>query len=246
MQTIKTAAKKIALQILEPLGHTIAPLPFGGMPCESCENALRAAAQLGLTIPQYYAHTRNEPGEVERLFSYLDTIIPFATHSAIVEIGAGTGRFLEQILHRCHPGGSYEVYETDPGWSEYLEKQYGVTSHSTRGFLLDKTPDSSADLVHADYVFAYLPATTSFRYFKEISRVLKPGGVVFFDAYLDSDCDLNCVNEWLNHSDSFQVILPRRATVDMFEQYDCGFVDDRFVMKVYRGHTRYLIFRKSL
>jgi ubiquinone/menaquinone biosynthesis C-methylase UbiE len=195
-------------------------------------------------FPSNYAHIRDEEGVVEDLFAYLDRTIPFSTFRTIVEIGAGTGRFLEQVLKRC-PNHSYEVYETDAAWSQYLQKTYNVISRPTRGLDLAKTLDRSTDLVHADYVFAYLPATTCFRYFKEICCVIKPGGYIFFDAYLDTDCTVSAIEGWLRYDDSYEVILPRASIIELFQRSNCELVDDSYVMRVYRGHTRYMIFRKT-
>lgn len=244
MSGLKSTVKNFAQRALEPLGHTIIPIPFGGLPYMNCEDSIRKAKQLGMTIPEYYANTRNEPGVIENLFKYLDTIVPFANFKTVTEIGAGTGRFLELVKKRCSASCRHEVYETDQAWSAYLAEHYGVTAHPTRGFALDATADASVDLVHADYVFAYLPATTAFRYFDEICRVLKPGGYAFFDAYFDADCDLTAIREWMQHSDNYQIILPRHAIIELFKGAGCELIDDSHLMKVYRGHTRYLIFRK--
>ena len=71
--------------------------------------------------------------------------------------------------------------------------RYPVDIKTANGTDLSQTPDNSCDLVHAHYVFTYLSVITTFGYFGEMCRVLKPGGFAFFDLFLDDQCTQGCL-----------------------------------------------------
>jgi hypothetical protein len=52
MISLKHSVKRVIERLLEPWGHTIAPIPFGGLGYLNCEQATREAARLGKTIPE--------------------------------------------------------------------------------------------------------------------------------------------------------------------------------------------------
>src|SRR5262249_13794918 len=104
----------------------------------------------------------------------------------VVEIGTGVGMHVPTVLRRCRPE-SYESYEPDAGWAEWLAREYGVISHESDAVSLRQTPDAAADLVHAHGVFVALRFLATARYFREMGRVLRPGGHAVFDI-LSEEC----------------------------------------------------------
>jgi SAM-dependent methyltransferase len=205
---------------------------------------IAAAKKQQISVPQYVARLWNEEGWVEKVTQFILNTASFPPSPVIVEIGPGTGRFLEQIYSLLKPS-RYEIYETNEGWARYLAATYPVERLPASGKDLSDTPDGSCDLVHAHFVFAYLPVVAAFRYFSEMCRILKPGGYAIFDAYLDDQCNLSTIEEWCRHSDVFQVVLPRQPVIEFFSKHGCQKLPSELDMKVFRGKSRYLIFRKS-
>ena len=108
----------------------------------------------------------------------------------MVEIGPGSGRYLEKTVEACAPS-HYEVYETAGPWASYVVSKYNVVLQPTDGRTLRPTPDGSTDLVHAHKVFPSIPFVATCSYWTEMARVARSGAHVVFDikteASLDSD-----------------------------------------------------------
>jgi SAM-dependent methyltransferase len=229
---------------LKLAGVRLMPTHQVGRTYIDCKTTVAKAHQSGLTVSGYVAKLWNEEGVIEEFVRYLACIIPITQCARILEIGAGTGRFLEPILKLAR-ATSYDVYETNLDWADYLARSYNVTAHSADGRTLIDTPDASQDLVHAHQVFVYLPVSTSFGYFHEMSRVCAEGGFVVFDAYLDDRQDLAAVEAWRQSPANYQVILPRKTIIELFLNRGLKLVGDGYQMKAYVGRTEYLVFRKS-
>ncbi len=208
-----------------------------------CQTTIEEALKEGLSIPAYVAQLWQEQGVVEECVAKLRAKGVLATCSRVVEIGPGTGRFLEHIQDEVRPE-AYEIYEIDNDWATYLVKTYGVVKQNTLGDSLTHTETGSCGLVHAHGVFLYLPIVTAFNYLAEMCRVCAKDGFILFDCYLDDTCDIAMVEDWRKFSDRWQVILPRKSILDFMA--NCSvFLVDEFAMKVFRGKSQYLVFRKS-
>ena len=96
------------------------------------------------------------------------------------EIGAGSGRFAEEVIAALHPD-RYEVYETARDWLPWLSRLPGAVIQKCDGRTLSQTPDGSIDLVHAHKVFVYIEFCITAGYLEEMARVVRPGSVVAFD-----------------------------------------------------------------
>jgi ubiquinone/menaquinone biosynthesis C-methylase UbiE len=204
----------------------------------------RAAAKArGQSVPDYVADLWGERGLVEKVTTFLFEQAQLPNHPVILEIGPGTGRFLDPIQRHYSPS-HYEVYETNRGWAEYLGAAYPVEIKTANGRDLSQTPDNSCDVVHAHGVFTYLPVTTTFGYFGETCRVLKPGGFAFFDAILDDQCTVHNIEVWRSAYETYQRILPRSAVVQFFAERGCRQLPREITVKPDRGE-RYIIFQKT-
>jgi SAM-dependent methyltransferase len=195
-------------------------------------------------VPAYVAELWNEHGVVETNIKRLHDAGALKGCSRVLEIGPGTGRYLEQIKPATAPE-TYEIYEVDTFWAEYLEKTYGILRQPADGLTLASTPSESCGLVHAHFVFVYLPIVVAFGYFAEMCRVCAPGGYVVFDFFPDEVCDLPNVERWLATRDTsnWQVILPRAAILNWFEKAGVQLVDE-FDGQVIVGTSRYLVLQK--
>ena len=92
----------------------------------------------------------------------------------------------EKTIAHCRLN-RYESYEPDREWSDWLEREYDIISQPTDEYSLRHTSAGSVDVVHAHGVFVYLPFLTTYRYFREIARVIAPGAYVVFDIIIE-DC----------------------------------------------------------
>lgn len=136
----------------------------------------------------------------------------------VVEIGPGSGRYLEKTIAACQPK-RYEIYETAPHWNSYLADNYPVVAQPTDGKCLAATPDSSADLVHAHKVFSSIPSLPSLMYWSEMSRVCAPNGYVVFDILTEACLEPNTLNLWVEsgiENGAFPAVMPRTLALDYF------------------------------
>jgi SAM-dependent methyltransferase len=146
----------------------------------------------------------------------------------IVDVGCGSGRLACQMAH--FPGISY--LGTDVVQS-LLDFAKAITKRPDWHFLLTEgttipCPADTADFVSFFSVFTHLLHEESFRYMKEASRVLKPGGYlvfsfiefrvsshwgIFFSSladhvagrHLNQFIDRDAINVWAAHS-NFEVV----------------------------------------
>lgn len=82
----------------------------------------------------------------------IDNLVSLGVYSGainwVVEIGPGSGRYVEKTLSVCSPS-RYEVYETAAKWGSYVAKKSNVLLQPTDGRSLTATPNESADIVQA-------------------------------------------------------------------------------------------------
>jgi SAM-dependent methyltransferase len=216
------------------------------------EETLAAAARAGLSVGDYIDGVMNNiPGAtaatiegMARLRVFLEPI------ETVVEIGPGSGRYLEKTVAACSPQ-RYEIYETSDAWAAYLAKTFDVIRRPTDGKTLRATPDASADLVHAHKVFSTIPFLRTCAYWTEMARVARPGGYVVFDIMsegcLDEDfLDLATLQRWFDsgiENGSYPTVMPRGLAVDYFESRRFKLVGSFFVA-MGPGKTEVLVFRK--
>lgn len=164
----------------------------------------------------------------------------------VVEIGTGVGMHVRTVQQRLQPE-SYESYEPETAWAEWLDQEYGVLSHPCDGLSMLQTPTSSADLVHAHGVFVALLFLTAVQYFREMGRVLRPGGFAVFDVLTEEGMGEANVDAWLDGEFRFPVVYNREFVKELLQR--CGFeyvgdfqtpaFDDEGLCQ-----TNYFIFRK--
>ncbi|MGC5041162.1 methyltransferase domain-containing protein [Streptomyces sp. DT190] len=136
------------------------------------------------------------PGATQSTIDELRALGVFAAEpDTVLEIGPGSGRYLEKTLKECSPG-RYEIYETAAPWADYLVDTFGVVAQPTAGCSLAPTPDGSIDLVQAHKVFNTLTFLGAARYFFEMARVTRPGGRIVFDVMTETCLDPATMRAW--------------------------------------------------
>jgi Methyltransferase domain len=163
----------------------------------------------------------------------------------IVEIGPGTGRYLERTLQECSPE-RYEIYETAPEWAAYLSRTYPVIVQPTDGISLQATATGSIDLAHVHKVFSTVTFVATAAYWREMGRVVREDGHVVFEV-MTENCLPPAVEAWTRRGiparSSYPAALPREAAIGFFQAQ--GFeLTGLFLSPMPPGQTEVLAFRR--
>jgi SAM-dependent methyltransferase len=207
----------------------------------SAKETISAAEPEGLSVCDYVEKCWNQSGDTQRVIDQIASCGVFETKQpCVLEIGAGTGRYLEKVLAKCQPA-KYESYETAQDWAEWLQARYPIVSHEADGVSLRQTRAHSVDLLHAHGVFVYLPFLVSYRYWKEIWRVMKNGGFVVFDIMCEDYLDERTVEKWLISEHNYPCFLSKDYVVSLFGKHGFGLVKT-FTNRYGEGRSLYLVF----
>jgi hypothetical protein len=212
------------------------------------EGTINAAERVGLSVGDYIDAVMNHtPGATQATIDGMSRLGVFSGQIAnVVEIGPGSGRFLEKTIAVCSPS-HYEVYETAGPWAAYVVSKYNVVLQPTDGKTLGSTPDGSTDLVHAHKVFNSIPFVETCSYWAEMARVARSGGHVVFDIMTEACLDSNTLKSWVAaeiEDGSYPAVMPRAPTIDCFEGR--GFVlVGTFIVPMGPGRTEMFVFRKT-
>ncbi|MCQ4210900.1 methyltransferase domain-containing protein [Streptomyces longispororuber] len=213
------------------------------------EATMRAARSAGLSVGDYIDDVMNgTPGATQSTIDALRALGVFSSApDTVLEIGPGSGRYLEKTLKECAPG-RYEIYETAEPWADYLVDTFGVVAQPTKGCSLAATPDASVDLVQAHKVFNTLTFLGTSRYFFEMARVTRPGGRIVFDAMTETCLAPDTMRTWATEGgdghDSYPAALPRRTCVDLFASLGCT-LEASFLARMGVASTEVLVFGKE-
>lgn len=211
------------------------------------EATMRAADAAGLSIGDYIDEVMNgTPGATQSTIDELRSFGVYAGNpTTVLEIGPGSGRYLERTLQECSPQ-RYEIYETAAPWADFLVERFGVVAQPVTGCSLAPTPDSSVELVQAHKVFNTVSFLCSSRYFFEMARVTSPGGRIVFDVMTETCLDPDTVRTWATQGgtghDSFPTPVPRQMCVDLFATLGCD-LEGSFLAPMAVGSTEVLVFR---
>ncbi len=202
------------------------------------------AKRSGMNVGDYVDSRFNVPGSTKLTIDRMAQSGVFRDPvRRVVEIGPGTGRYLEKVLEQCKPE-SYEIYETASDWRKRLQQLYPVIAHVPDGRTLGSTPDDSIDLVHAHKVFSSLQVSTVCRYLEEMARVSAPNGWVVFDVLTEECLTMDELKKWYANGASYaNSMLPRRFLLDRLGGLGLTYVGDYFI-PMRPGITHYFVFRK--
>ncbi|MGW8379042.1 methyltransferase domain-containing protein [Streptomyces sp. ODS28] len=213
------------------------------------EATVQAARKAGLPVGDYIDEVMNgTPGATQSTIDELRNRGVFAGGpDTVLEIGPGSGRYLEKTLKECSPA-RYEIYETAAPWADYLVATFGVVARPTAECSLAPTADGSVDLVQAHKVFNTLTFLGSSRYFFEMARVARPGGRIVFDVMTENCLDPATMHAWATKGgaghDSYPAAMPRRVCVDLFATLGCR-LESAFLAPLGFASTEVLVFRKG-
>ncbi|MEU5979114.1 methyltransferase domain-containing protein [Streptomyces sp. NPDC047315] len=213
------------------------------------EATMRAAKAAGLSIGDHIDEVMNgTPGATQHTIDELRALGVYeADPKTVLEIGPGSGRYLEKTLKECAPG-RYEIYETAAPWANYLVETFGVVARPTEGSSLAPTPDASVDLVQAHKVFNTVTFLCAARYFFEMARVTRPGGRIVFDVMTETCLDPAAVRTWATQGGtghgSYPAAMPRSTCVDLFATLGCS-LQGSFRAPLGVATTEVLVFTKE-
>lgn len=212
------------------------------------EETLRAAAQAGLSVGDYIDTVMNKtPGATQATIDGMARLGVFETKgSTVVEIGPGSGRYLEKVKQACAPS-RYEIYETARPWAAHLVRAYGVIWQPTNGYTLADTPTGSVDLVHAHKVFNSINFMPTCCLWDEMVRVTKPGGYCVFDIMTERCLSAAMISRWAAsgvRAGSYPTAMPREPAIAFFEAAGFSLLDS-FIGPLGHGTTEVFVFRKA-
>lgn len=214
-----------------------------------CQETIENAQKAGCTVGDYIDAVMNKiPGATQATINGMMELGVFEKPmKSVVEIGPGTGRYLEKTVAICKPD-RYEIYETSPSWAAYLKQNYDVVLQPTDGRSLVSTPDQSADLVQAHKVFSSIPSLPTFKYWKEMARVCRGGGFVAFDILTEACLSIGVLHNWIASSienGAFPAAMPRDTAISFFKSEGFDFKGS-FLADMAPGFTEVFVFQKAV
>lgn len=247
LQTVKSLVNKslapIGIRIVKVVDHdwsdTANFIPF--------QQTMDRARDAKMSVGDYVDTVMNVvPGSSQSTVDKMASSGVFSNAlRTVVEIGPGTGRYLEKTLKAGNPS-RYEIYETASPWSNYLVEKYNVILQPTDGYSLSNTADGSADLVHAHKVFSTVPFLMTCCYWHEMIRVIRPGGWAVFDVFTERCLNAETMQAWARsgvRNGSYPAAMPRETAVGFFT--DRGFtLADSFIVPMPPGTTELLVFKR--
>lgn len=212
------------------------------------EQTMAEARAAGLSIGDYVDSVMNGvPGSSQHT---IDEMAAFGVFSnpidAVVEIGPGTGRYLEKTLKAARPA-RYEVYETATSWAAYLTTVYNVTLRKTDGYSLAETADLSVDLVQAHKVFSGVSFMVTCCYWHEMVRVIRPGGWAVFDILTERCLERGELGIWATsgiRQGPYPAVMPRELALRFFASHGFDLVGSALV-PLPPGTTELMAFRRN-
>lgn len=211
------------------------------------EATLMAASRVGLSVGDYIDNVMNRiPGATQATIDQMAGLGVFADKlQTVVEIGPGSGRYLEKTLAACAPA-RYEIYETATLWAAYLAKRFDIILQPTDGRSLAATASNTVDLVQAHKVFSTIPFLTTARYWLEMVRVTRPGGFAVFDIVSESCMGPALLPRWASSNidnGSYPAMIPRAVATGYFESQGFSLIGSFFIPMT-PGRTETYVFRK--
>jgi SAM-dependent methyltransferase len=211
------------------------------------EATLKAAADAGLSVGDYIDGVMNKiPGATQETIRRMKELGVFAGRiETVLEIGPGSGRYLEKTIAECAPK-RYEIYETADKWAHWVEQKYGVLRQITSGSSLASTPSASIDLAQAHKVFSGMDLMGTLNYWAEMVRVVRPDGYVVFDIVTEACLEPETVGRWIAsglNTGSYPAAVPRTSALHYFESQGFSCVGS-FLIPMGPGTTEVFVFRK--
>jgi hypothetical protein len=246
-----------ANRILAPLGLKVSRVPATSRDFHDWGDittyipfaeTIAGARQAGLPLGDYIDTQQGIAGATQTVIDKMKSygVFDMPIHS-LVEIGPGTGRYLEKTLCECSPDRC-EVYETSVDWALYLAKTFPVIVQPTDGASLQPTPSGSIDLVQAHKVLSATPFTVTARYWCEMLRVAKPSAHIVFDMMTENCLTPAVVEAWAHLGipirSSYPAAIPYDVVVSFFAAHRAKLVGT-FRSPLPPGETEVFVFRTN-
>ena len=111
----------------------------------------------------------------------------FVQARCVVELGAGTGVYTEEIVGRLHPDARFLAFEVDPDLVVTLDGRFEdprvqVINDSAEN-VADYLEGAEVDIIVSGLPFTSLPEPVKRKIFDQITRVLAPDGVMVAIQY---------------------------------------------------------------
>ncbi len=209
----------------------------------SAGDTVLKASEQNLSVCDYVEKVWGISGQTQAILNKIFSVVEMPVHPTVLEIGTGTGRYLEKTLENFSVK-RYDSYEIADDWNEFLTATYpAVNVFKASGHSLSFTNSESVDLLMAHGVFVYLPLLTSLRYFNEMARVVKQEGYCVFDCFTEDCLSETHLQNWINSNHEYPVLLPKKYLIDRFKLlgFDCVF---SFTSSTSVGISRHFIFKK--
>jgi SAM-dependent methyltransferase len=204
---------------------------------------IAAARRLGMSVGDYIDRTYVEPGATADTVSVMLGLAGLADPAdRVLEIGPGSGRFMEKVIDAVHPK-VYEVYETATDWLPHLRSLPRALIQPCDGRTLSATASESVDLVHSHKLFVYIPFWATVGYLHEMARVVKPGGTVAFDIVTEPCMDERTIDHWIGEG-SIYLPAPREWTIAHLADRGLEYIGQHFIAMP-PGRSELLVFRKT-
>lgn len=222
-QAIKRALNVVGLELTRAGDRPF--VDYGSyIPFEATRKAARAAGMdIGAWIDKYYSHA----GATQEAIAHMKAAGALAHVKSVCEIGAGSGRYLMQVLRICKPDLCH-VYETAENWRNHLARTFpSVVAHVPDGRTLSQTADGSMDLVHAHKVFPGLLPLVAISYLREMARVVAPGGFIAFDALTERTFENGGFETWRDSGAAYGTypsMIPREFVIKTMTERGCKLV----------------------
>ena len=212
------------------------------------EQTIAAARAEKLSVGDYVdAQMNGVPGSSQRTIDQMQSMGVFVDPlKRIVEIGPGTGRYLEKTIKLCCLE-NYELYETSGPWADYLVSEYPVNLQPTDGYSMASTADQSADLVHAHKVFSTVPFLVTCCYWHKMVRVIRSGGWAVFDIMTENCLRDDAMGIWAKsgiRNGSFPSVVPRSVVIEFFTRHQFT-LGGSAILPMPPGTTELFAFRKQ-
>lgn len=111
----------------------------------------------------------------------------FGQARCVAELGAGTGVYTEEVLKRLRPDGRFLAFELDPDLVATLSERFDdrrlrIINDSAEN--VERYLDGEkVDIIVSGLPFTSLPGPVKQNIFRQITRVLAPGGVMVAIQY---------------------------------------------------------------
>ena len=122
----------------------------------------------------------------------------------ICEIGGAWGATIRHFTARFSPEVYYN-FEPDRHYAEWACQRFGAIKMPVDGETLQGILDELIDLVVANNVFIFVPPLKVWSYLREMRRVIRRGGLIFFNAVLSDELSEQDLDMYLDE------YFPRRT-----------------------------------